>query len=577
MMQADKKLFKALSTSNSRLADEINQLALINDAMRNDAATKKLLSKLYNSIVRLAERRGHPPAPNKTIVEAYHGFFEPIQALSKLPMGDFLTARMCLYLASAFIHDNSLNLRFNEHKVSAAAAFLHEFCVALDDALLDPLRRIWKNRDRWEEFDWVFSEYPVQRGMQGDTACPELAQALSPEELANAGVKGRRWFWSELGDEPSWKPFIGRLPDADDEDTEKLLWKCVGTDGPIREDRLYRTLGKDACEESPRAIPVLRRSRQFITDARMLAKPLIAEEKHHLLERILFKASIPTEVREMIWRYMEEPPRAKDAYITGLNIAAAYAPFPVKPGPCIECKERELDGRDRILRYTCPEATIYVWNLSLRLFHVFHRRGRSSWWPCIEGLDCEGHHDDDTWQMQKQGGLDDWIEQVNTERNDSFTKFHDQGCNTEPSLFLDTQEADKARRDRLFSGRGPFEDAVRERKMHGGLCGLLDTMTHNQVRIGAWRGPEGSGEVMASAQWVLGRNLMEEAKAVDSIKVLMHRNVSNCRRCRGFAPRSPSPYRPHDYRHAQYRDESREASSSEREAASESDPDSDSE
>ncbi|RMJ11539.1 hypothetical protein CDV36_008816 [Fusarium kuroshium] len=533
VMETDKKLFKSLAVSNSELANEIRQVARSrNQQNGDDIAIKALLLRLYNSIVRLAGRRGHPPAPNKTIVEAYHSFFEPTEALAGLPMGDFLAARMFLYLSSALIHDKSLNLRFSESKAPAASAFLHEFCIELDDGLLEPLKRVWI-KDNLEQFHWVFSECPVQRSEVSaiDPArYPDLVQALSPEELTAAGGKGRQWLRTEPKDEPVWK-IRARLPDLDDEDTENLLWKCIGTDGPICSGRIYRTLSKDAGEESLHSVPVLRRSRQFILDARQISKPLLTKQGRYLLAGILFRAGIPTEIREMIWQYMREPPPRQYNYLTGLDIASAYTPFPKVPEPCQECKERKLKRRDKSIKETCPEHTIYVWNLPLRMFHVLHPKGKSGWWPCAEGLECCGHHDDEQWRLRDQDKLLGWIDSVILDRNYECSELDDLGT-VEPTILLNPKE-DEERRERLFSENGPFKDVTEQRKMEGGLCGPLSMMAHKAAVIKGWNEGRERGIETAEVQWALGRNLVEQGKAEDTMKKLWHESTRFCWFCRG--------------------------------------------
>ncbi|KAL2675578.1 hypothetical protein Neosp_011765 [[Neocosmospora] mangrovei] len=538
-MEADKKLFKSLAISNSELTNEIQQLARSSNHQNDDhIAIKALLLRLYNSIVRLAGRRGHPPAPNKTIIEAYHSFFGPIEALSGLPMGDFLTARMFMYLSSALIHDKSLNFRFSESKAAAASAFLHEFCVELDDGLLEPLKRIWIKDDQ-EQFHWVFSECPVQRSEESNidpARYRDLAQALSPEELKAAGGKGQQWFRSEPEDEPDWKLFSTRLPDIDDEDTENLIWKCIGCDGPICSGRVYRTLNKDAGEESLHSVPVLRRSRQFILDARQNSKPLITKQGRHLLAGILFRAEIPTEIREMIWAYMREPPPPRQTnYLQGLDIASAYTPFPKVPDPCQECKVRKVRRRDKSIKETCPEHTIYVWNLPLRMFHVLHPGGNSGWWPCEEGLECLGHHDDDEWRVETQDELLEWIDAVILERNYGCSELFDTGYGPDESITRNPKE-DEMRHERLFSENGPFVDVTEQRKMEGGLCGPLSVMAHNAAVVKAFfEGRERRIET-AEVQWALGRNLVEQGRAEDTMKNLWHGTARSCWFCRRRPP-----------------------------------------
>ncbi|KAH7161995.1 hypothetical protein B0J13DRAFT_632764 [Dactylonectria estremocensis] len=490
-MKPDKNVFKDIVASTSQLADDIRRQATRTDTQDNDELNRSIriiLARLYSAIVCLGENKAHPPAPNKAIVGAYRCFFEPIHALSELPNGDFLAARMFLYLASAFVHEKSLNLRFSESKAPGATAFLYEFCVELDDALLDPLRRIWANGDKCNDFDWVFSDHPVQRwvareGSKGDGfRYSELVQALSADELtALGGGRGRRWLWSAPGDEQGWKPFSGKLLDVSDDDKVKVVWQCVGTDGPIREDRIYRTVSKDACEESSKSVEVLPRSRQFIFDARQIAKPLVHKQKVSLLGRILFRAGVPAEVREMIWRHMDEPPK-ESTYLSGFDIAAAYAPFPKSPEPCTDCETRKAKGKDISLKYTCPEKNIYLWNLGLRLFHVFHQRSRTGWWPCKEGSGCSGHHDDDDWQILDSETLSSLLDDINNERSDTYTELCDEDGEQIPLRFQTSLNEDEARRE----GSRPVEDSVREEELMRGIRALMGTIKHKDVIAGQW-------------------------------------------------------------------------------------------
>ncbi|KAH7177089.1 hypothetical protein EDB81DRAFT_864418 [Dactylonectria macrodidyma] len=511
------KVFKDLIASTSQLADDIRRQATRTDTQDNDelnGSIKIILVRLYSMIVCLGENKGHPPPPNKAIVDAYRCFFEPIHALSQLPNGDFLAARMFLYLASAFVHEKSLNLRFSESKAPGATAFLYGFCVELDDALLDPLKRMWAKGDKCDDFGWVFSDHPVQRfvareGSEGDGFRHlELAQALSADELtALGGGRGRRWFWSAPGDEKGWKSFSGKLPEVSDGDKDKVVWKCVGTDGPIREDRIYRTVGKDACEESSKAVEVLPRSRQFIFDARQIAKPLVHKQKVSLLSRTLFRAGVPAEVRDMVWQHMDEPPK-ESTYLSGLDIAAAYAPFPKPPEHCTECETRRAKGIGQSLKYTCPERNIYLWNLGLRLFHVFHQRSRTGWGLCKEGFGCSGHHADDDWQILDCENLLNLLDDINAERSETFTELCDDDGEQIPLRFQTSLNEDEARRE----SSGPVEDSVREEELMDGIRALLGTMAHKELITSTSPESGGSGQIIREAQWAVARNLVDQTK-----------------------------------------------------------------
>ncbi|KAF4974573.1 hypothetical protein FZEAL_8545 [Fusarium zealandicum] len=526
-MEGHKKRLRDLTAANRRRATEIDKLAKSADLQQPEqlnAAVKGLLLELYNSIVDIGEHRGHPRTPNKAIYEAYRSFFEPIRALSQLPSGNFLSARMALYLASAFIHEHALDKRFRKSTVQVTSAVLYEFCIDLDDALLEPLRKIWAASNRCEEFNWVFTEYPVQpwsvdQNYTYDENKAELAQALSPDDIAALNFKGRQFRCAVPSDDPDWKLYTGPMPQLGDQDTERLLWEQIESDGPIREQLEYRSVDQSQSEEDWYTIDVLRRSRQFLFDARQISQPALFSQKRGLLKKALLRAEIPLEIQLEVFQHLEQPRR--HPFLYSLDISSAYAPFPRTGELCLPCAARTAGAQNGDhWKFTCPQESMYVWNLALRMFHVFHRDTAKTWWLCKYASNCPGHHANSSWRAEGYPDFRHLIEAHARNHNPSFRTLVSAGLGPVQDIRFYSQEEDKERYDRLFSGGKPFEDAIKEREMNGGLGGLMDCMLHQRALVGAFRGPNGSGHTTAEAQWALGKNLVEQARGEDAIREL---------------------------------------------------------
>ncbi|RSL43399.1 hypothetical protein CEP53_011720 [Fusarium sp. AF-6] len=215
-----------LEVQNSNLIPEINQLPAelrINITQQDEvyAKIRTILLKIYDSISMLSKQSRHPDVRNPNILPAWRSFLEPIGALSQLPSGHFLSARMTLYLSSGLLTQRSLALKFSKIGSAVEGRPVFRLCRAVDDTLLASLRNIWTASSESERFDWVFTQYNLhpEDDLQDEmNRRRNLAQALTPEELAAMdGIEGRRFIWAMSADEregdlEEWKPFRGGLP-----------------------------------------------------------------------------------------------------------------------------------------------------------------------------------------------------------------------------------------------------------------------------------------------------------------------------------------------------------------------------
>ncbi|KAM5343549.1 hypothetical protein ACJ41O_012086 [Fusarium nematophilum] len=549
-MDKHKKFLKGIATANSSLTHEIDQLASSAQDEQPSVATKHLLSKLYDTLVSLSENRGHPRTPNKAIFEAYASFLEPIHALSRFPNGDFLSARMILYLASALVSEDSLDLRFPKASAKRNINLLRELFLTLDDALLGHLRIIWSASDKSEEFNWAFTDYPVQRDMSedsdNDSSKPwELAQALSARELVHAGgIQGKRYYYAAPGGsrhkkEPDWKLYTGDIRDVGrveakrilwksdlgQVDDGKLQWKSEGSDGPIRES-ICVTIQDGNGGDTQDWLNILRRSRQFVFDAREIARPNVAKEKQGLAQQAMVKAGLPVEISLMALEHLEEP-RPPHPYLSKIkDLSKEYLLFPETQGRCASCEGQ----KDQTIKHTCPTASIWVWNLALRAFHVFHKGRTAAWQMCKHGSRCTGHHDNGGWQVSNEQHFTNHVNALLTDQAGTTTDC----AYFKPfeTIICDTKELDVERRKKYFSWRDPFQDSVSELEMSGGAGGLIDVLLHNRVHLGGWRGQrvgDGGGHFSTAAQWALGRSPAEEDIARKVIEEL--HSGQRCRYC----------------------------------------------
>ncbi|KAJ3540647.1 hypothetical protein NM208_g1555 [Fusarium decemcellulare] len=549
-MEKHKKYLQGFADTNSVLTDEIHQLAAhIQIQPHEDVSViiKRFLVKLYQAIALISEHRGHPRTPKAKIFDAWESFLGPIKALTSLPHGDFLAARMLLYFYSGLLCQSALDMKFPKVNARGVNTPLNQINTALDDALLESLRRIWVESDKYEEFNWVFTEYRVDHFPDDEKSSQEaqrfyaLAQALTPDELAAlGGIQGRRFIFAKKADvsgdgeqdEDGWYPFCGsipgdhfermrssvHIPDDDEVEADDWVWSVVGTDGPIRTDMSYCIVDKRADKESWRGLDVLRRSRQFILDARQVGQPFLAEKRRNLAEKTLFDAGIPTEIRLVILGFLDPP--VKHPYLSSVDIAAAYTPFPDKDRPkCPECSSGKA-SKEHIL--TCPTKSIYIWNLPLRAFFVFHQNKTTVQRLCKYGVNCQGHHDDDDWKVTREEDFINYVESIIKDRCGSPATLSDVGLGPQSDFALGDEEEDDKRRARFFDVYyGPLQDTSNELRMNGGFWGLTTSMLHNSILIGSWAGEDGSATCTTEAEWAIGRHFSDKECGTRAI-TLMH-------------------------------------------------------
>ncbi|KAM0547226.1 hypothetical protein ACHAPJ_010488 [Fusarium lateritium] len=299
-MDKHKNFLQKIADENSSLIAEINELSARTRTRPQDevnAATRQCLLRLFEAIALITQHQGHPRTPRAKVLDAWQSFLPPIKALALLPFGDFLAARMLLYLGSGLAAQQALDMKFPRARAYSLDVPLNQFNIELDDALLGFLGRMWTKSDNCEEFEWVLSEYDVSHSRKEGRFSDEvqrhhkIVQALTPVELvALGGTQGRRFIFAKKNDveydqgEGIWQPFLGSIPGdhyermqssvhiPDDEELGAAEWvyKMVGTDGPIR-DAVYYFIEESGGEESSwNGLDLFPRSLQFVLDARRI-------------------------------------------------------------------------------------------------------------------------------------------------------------------------------------------------------------------------------------------------------------------------------------------------------------------
>ncbi|RSL51518.1 hypothetical protein CEP54_011396 [Fusarium duplospermum] len=532
---ADYKAFlHDLSVQNSNLVSEINELAVelrVNITHQNEVYTKikRVLLKIHDAIVTLSKQTRHPEVRNPDIIPAWRSFLAPVSALSQLPSGHFLSARMVLYLSSGLLNQRSLDLKFSKIGSAIGGRPMFRLCRAVDDALLTSLRTIWTASGESERFDWVFTQYTLQSEddlQDGTSRSRRLVQALTPEELAAMnGIAGRRFIWAmsaddREGDLEEWKPFRGSLPDDSTERTRysvpdddqikpgECFWKQIGSDGPIRQRFRYQSTVSDHLRPASfrldffhQYIEFLDRSRWFILDVRRMTESCLTEEEYVLVTKVLINVKMPPEIRRNIISHLESPKR--HPYLRNFDLSKAYAPFPENQ----PCERFHATDRDRV---TCPGTTFLVWNFALRAFLAFHRDSANG--PitlCKYGLDCKGHHSDDDWEVKNEDELINLIEGIVKERCGHDTTLDQVGLGPNTEITSMSQEQLEEQEIRLIQPRGPLEDAAAELTSIGGFRGLVDSMLYGKMLVAL-----SPINYKFPAQWGLARDRGEYLKAM---------------------------------------------------------------
>ncbi|KAI8713824.1 hypothetical protein NCS52_01228200 [Fusarium sp. LHS14.1] len=527
-----------LVIQNANLVSEINQLAIelrINSNRRDEVLTKikTLLLGICDSIVILSKQIRHHNVRNTNILPVWRSFLEPITALSELPSGHFLSARMVLYLSSGLLNQRSLDLKFSKIGSAVGGRPVFRLCREIDDTLLASLRSIWTASGENERFDWVFTQYTLQPEddlQDGASHSRNLAQALSPEELAAmGGIEGRHFIWAMSADErqgdlEEWKPFRGSLsgdaierarysvPDDDQVKPGECFWKQVGSDGPIRQRlRYYSTVSDHLRPASFKLglyhehIELLERSRRFILDTRKTTEPCLTAAEYDLVHKALVKFNMPPEIRRNIINHLELPKR--HPYLRHFDIAKAYAPYPDNGGLCERCVDPAATERDR---FTCPVSTSFVWNFALRAFLTFHRRSiLGDFALCKYGFDCQGHHYDDDWKVQNEEEFVNLMETIVKERCGHDMNLDQVGLGPSKEITGISQEQLEAQELRLIQPMGPLEDAAADLMSAGGFRGLVYSMLYGRVLVAL-----SADRYKFPAQWGLARDRKEYLKAM---------------------------------------------------------------
>ncbi|KAF9773254.1 hypothetical protein IL306_008977 [Fusarium sp. DS 682] len=511
---------------NQDIIELINEL-IAKKQQQDKAQKRQILEKIYRNIDLFASNiKDLPtPAPEPVIVDTWRSLLNTIRAFMRFPSGDFPAARMCLYFGSELITEES--------------APLYELCTEADDVLLEALRRVWKRGGQTEFFNWVFKEYQIHKPIMYSDI--EVATALSPEELAMfPRQKGTEIFVAD-------ELFTGPFPRWDlGDEMEGRFCTCEGSDGPIREEIQYMVYTEHNNDDSDDSdddedddgiryhhIQVFRRSRQFCFDAQQIAEANLGNQRFDLLNKIVIRHGVPRELQLQILSYMSY--REPFPYLKNLDIGKAYVPFPSVNKRCLVCED--LDEKSTFKR-TCPQASLYIWNLALRRFHVFHKNDFNTWSLCSHGSDCKGHHacSDHGWVVLRDPDFSLFIEKEAAKGNDEFLSLDQVGFGPAEPIRVHTRREDLDRKWQLLS-HGIYYDTTEDWLMTGGLGGLIDSMLHGRVLVGARETDVDSdgdsdinsdedaddevdedGMTSVPAQWAVGVNLLAQNVGENAIK-----------------------------------------------------------
>lgn len=525
-------------TSNKEVKVQINNLTRTE---HGDEQIREVIVTLCLNMVRLNNYQGAFMISESMMIDFWMDCISTIEALMNLPHphSSFITARMLLYLGSQ-IHQSvgKATVYSSAEKAETGTADLCKLCIKLDDALLEPLKEIWKTSKDSEDFKWIFVDDRLH-GKPFETIISDsdlkVAQALSPLERARLSKEdGAKFYYRKATDnEEDRLLYKDPMPrwDCGQEDTDNFVWTTEGSDGPIRLEIPY-AIGRedDDSLHVEKSIPMFRRSKQFCLDARQIFEAKQSKQVRHILDQVYQRHKVPPEVQVEILGYLQH--REPFPYLQKLDLSAAYAPFPTVGEPCGYC---EGTSGWLPLKRTCPNSSIYIWNLPLRRFHVLHQNEFRSVSLCAYGAECTGHHDthDREWAVGRDPEFTLFIEQELAKINNEFISLDQAGLGPVRKIRLDTREDDMARQRRLLSHDGIYQDSSDDWQMYGGLGGLIDCMVHGRVLVGAW--PRGihyndGGIATKPAQWALGRKLSHQRRAEQAIMNL-HSWPGRCEWC----------------------------------------------
>ncbi|CVK94105.1 uncharacterized protein FMAN_03343 [Fusarium mangiferae] len=486
---------------NHRLTMLINNLAQKTGDIDITQEVKNLLKQLYDSFSRLSDVLSRNLRCLAFLLPTY-------QALRQLPScGEFVAARLLLFTGWTFTQAPGLKLKYKGEVVQETKP-LHEFIADLDDALLEPLTKMWELSQSRERFDWIYTDFNI-------THYDEMSEALalSPQELKDLdGIRGPI---------PRW--------DCGEQDWDDFEWKEKGSDGPLNDLLEYNYRDDDAPDVNfANNFHIFRRSHQFCLDARQKSEAHIGRQQHQIFDDVARHLGLPPEMRNRILSYVEY--RDPFPYLEKIDLAEAYVPFPKVGEHCTRCGA--IEGESTAQR-TCPQKAIHVWNLALRRFHTFHRNSCKQWSLCTQH-DCTGHHDDEEdWEVAGEPEFTRYLESLAARGNDEFASLDQVGLGPMHPIRLEV-EADTAREYALFGGNGIYGDSSDDARMIGGLGGLKDAMIHGRTLITAWEGYDDDSIFYVGAQawepsWQYGRNLYDEKVATVVIKRL--HSEDECESC----------------------------------------------
>lgn len=513
---------------------------------------KVLLEKLYTHICDFASYRGNAATPDEEILAAWESFLGPIKALTAVqPHGHMIAARMTLYLTQAYLHHRQLPENLPLSQSSAYPISLRcNFVVSLDDQLLSCLGQIWPQSNKREMFKWVFTEHPVdvcKCYFAGGLTCQDFAgPGISVKEYHEQRKRGQikaacitdpkdltpengvqlRWRWERAeGDMSQHRPHpdCSRAGYQQSEDGESMLmWQDIGSDGPIRDSFRYTLVDQNNGEKVSRARAVLRRSRQFILDARKIADGNLARESERLAQVAMAKRSLPAELQLMVFEYLDEV--REHPYLSKLDLSAAYEPFPDISKKCKRCTGRASSQADRMAKATCPLKSIAIWSLPLRAFHTLHQTSDGNWRLCPQ-IDCTGHHRDGSWQLQTLS-VEEQLNSIIQDRCGQALTIRDIGLGplAPAQLPFPASIENWPRLRQVFSknlddGESQDDQDDQEEARWVGMSGLANVMMHNEALVGFrsyfyggnfWRNFERTAN---DHSWLVGRTRQDEFRA----------------------------------------------------------------
>lgn len=542
-MEKAPETLKAIVAANAEILSEIETLVhnlqeAPPDSSFSETTAGEVLQNFFDNISLMAQTPSRVTTSQKAASATWASFLPALDGLERLqPHGAFLSARMRLYFMTAFLSDRHLLRKFPRDATSASLIYIRDraaFLLNQDDALLRCLKLIWITSAGREEFDWVFDDYEIfspSHTEEVNASRRASVSATSPAALAAlGGTRGRSYWFRAEGDEAKYERDPSARAWKYDYGVNQyhLVWQEFGSDGPIRENYVY-SLIDDFGRKYRRKRVVLRRSRQFILDARKIAARNLMRERCRLGQIAMDCSRLPFELRRMVMKYLELP-EMEHPYVQQLDLGEVYRPFPEQLNSCAECKARRSRKVDRVAKRTCPVNSIVVWNLPLRTFMVFHRTDNARWrsgWSLCKTSNCAGHHLDNSWEISDSGGLTTYLEGIVKLRCGADATLKSVGLGPANDPISPTAEEHWRRAKRIFEPERWEEDDELETRMIG-LGGLCDAMTHDRNLQGCYYADNGQvAKSIGGIHWIYGRTRSEEQEAVHVFR-WNHFWCSNC-------------------------------------------------